>query len=72
MSNVTVVPNAKKSHYSNLVKDVNDNKKFWKIVKPLFSDKVTTNENITLLTIITSSPLTLRLLKSLTTLFLVM
>ena len=35
---VKLVRNGKKSHYSNLsIKDVNDNKKFWKIVKPLFS-----------------------------------
>ena len=45
----TLIRNAKKSHYSNLdIKDVNDNKKFWKIVQPLFLEKVTTNENITL------------------------
>ena len=38
----------KKSHYSHLdIKNVNDNEKFWKIVKPLFSEKVTPNENIT-------------------------
>ena len=37
---VTLVRNAKKFHYSNLnMKDVNDNKKFWKIVNPLFSEK---------------------------------
>ena len=46
---VKLVTSAKKAHYSNLsIKDVNDNKKFWKIVKPLFSEKVNTNENITL------------------------
>ena len=46
---VKLVRNGKKSHYSNLdIKDVNYNKKFWKIVKPLFSEKVTANENITL------------------------
>ena len=33
---VKLVRNAKKSHYSNLdIKDVNNNKKNWKIVKPL-------------------------------------
>ena len=37
---VKLLRNVKKSHYSNLdIKDVNDNKKFWKIVKPLFSQK---------------------------------
>ena len=30
------------------MKGVNDKKKFWKTVKPLFSEKVNTNENITL------------------------
>ena len=46
---VRLVRNAKKSIYSNLdIKDVNDNKKIWKIVKPLFSEKVTANKNITL------------------------
>ena len=35
---ITLVRNAKKSHYSNLdIKGINDNKQFWKIVKPLFS-----------------------------------
>ena len=53
MSNVIVAQNslevAQKAHYSNLsIKDVNNNKKFWKIVKLLFSEKVNTNENITL------------------------
>ena len=34
---VKLVRNAKKSYYSNLdIKDINDNKIFWKIVKPLF------------------------------------
>ena len=33
--------NTKKDYFSNLnVKELNDNKKFWKIVKPFFSDKV--------------------------------
>ena len=46
---VKLVRDAKKAHYGNLsIKDVNDNKKFWKIVKSLFSQKVNTNENITL------------------------
>ena len=44
-----LVKSAKKAHYSNLsTKDVNDNKTFRKIVKLLFSEKVNTNENITL------------------------
>ena len=46
---VKLVRSDKKAYYSNLsIKDVNDNKDFWKIVKPLFSGKVNTNENITL------------------------
>ena len=46
---VKLVRSAKKGYYSNVsIKDVNDNKKFRKIVKPLFSEKVNTNENITL------------------------
>ena len=46
---VKLVRSAKKAYYSNLnIKDVNDNKKFWKIVKPLFFEKVNKNENITL------------------------
>ena len=46
---VKLVRNAKNAHYSNLnIKDVTDNKKFWKTVKPLFSEKVNTKENITL------------------------
>ena len=46
---VKVVRSAKNAHYSNFsVKDVNDNKKNWKILKPLFSEKVNTNRNITL------------------------
>ena len=45
---VKLVRRVKKAHYSNLsIKDVTD-KKFWKIVKPLFSEKINTNENITL------------------------
>ena len=40
---------AKKDYYGNLnEKDVIDNKKFWKTVKPLFSDKVKTSERISL------------------------
>ena len=46
---VKLFSSAKKAHYSNLnIKDVKDNKKFWKTVNPLFSEKVNTNENITL------------------------
>ena len=38
-----------KKDYGNLnEKDLIDNKKFWKTVKPLFSDKVKSSEKITL------------------------
>ena len=44
---VKLVRSAKKAHYSNLsIKDVNENKTFWKIIKPLFSENL--NENIAL------------------------
>ena len=46
---VKLVRSARIAHYSNHnIKDVNDNKIFWKTIKPLFSEKVNTNENITL------------------------
>ena len=46
---VKLVRTTKKAHCSNLsIKDVNHNKKYWKIGKLLFSEKVNTNENITL------------------------
>ena len=45
---VKLVRSSKKAHYSNFnLEDLSDNKKFWKIVKHLFSDKVNTNENMT-------------------------
>ena len=44
---VKLVRSAKKAYYSNLsIKDINDNNKFWKTVKPIFSEKVNTNGNI--------------------------
>ena len=44
---VKLVRGAKKAYYSNLsIKDVNENKTFWKIIKPLFSEN--SNENIAL------------------------
>ena len=40
---------AKSDYYSNLnPNSITDNKKFWKIVKPLFSEKVMSMESITL------------------------
>ena len=39
----------KKNHYANLnLKDIADNKQFWRTVKPLLSDKSKSNEKITL------------------------
>ena len=47
---VSLLRKVKNEYYSNLnEKDVTDNKMFWKIVKPFFSDKVTSSENITLI-----------------------
>ena len=41
---------AKKNYFSNLnVRNVTDNKQFWKTVKPLFSSKAGDNERITLI-----------------------
>ena len=41
---------AKRDYYGNLdVKSITDNRKFWKTVKPLFSEKVQTSSDITLL-----------------------
>ena len=46
---VSLLRKTKKDYYRNLnEKDVIDNKKFWKTVKPLFSDKVKSSEKITL------------------------
>ena len=45
----TLLRKAKKQHFSNLEpKLTTDNKKFWKSVKPLFSDKITVKEIINL------------------------
>ena len=41
---------AKKNYFSNLnVRNVTDNKQFWKTVKPFFSSKAGDNERITLI-----------------------
>ena len=41
---IKLVRSAKKANYNNLsINDDNDNKKNWKILKPLFSEKVNTN-----------------------------
>ena len=44
---VSLVKKAKRNYYENLdLKDINDNKKFWTTVKPLFSNKIKSAENI--------------------------
>ena len=46
---VTLIRKGKKEYYGNLdVKAITDNKKFWKTVKPLFSDKSKSKRTITL------------------------
>ena len=46
---VSVLRKTKKDHYANFnVKDIVDNKQFWRASKPLFSDKTKSNEKITL------------------------
>ena len=44
---VSLVKKAKRDYYENLdLKDLSDNRKFWAIVKPLFSNKIKPAENI--------------------------
>ena len=46
---VNLLRKAKRNHYENLdLKDVDDNKKFWTTVKPLFCSKIKSVESITL------------------------
>ena len=47
---VSLIRQDKKSFFSNLkTKDINDNKTFWKTLKPLFTDKVQIKSKITLI-----------------------
>ena len=47
---VSLLRKTKKAYYSNLnVRDIVDNKKFWKTVKSFFSDKSNNFENISLI-----------------------
>ena len=47
---VKTLRQAKRDYYSNLdMKSITDNKKFWKTMKPLFSEKVQTSSVITLI-----------------------
>ena len=44
---VSLIKKAKRNYYENLdLKDINDNKKFWATVKPFFSNKIKSAENI--------------------------
>ena len=44
---VSLIKKVKRNYYENLdLKDINDNKKFWATVKPLFSNKIKSAENI--------------------------
>ena len=46
---VSLLRKSKREYYSNLdVKNITDNKTFWKTVKPFLSDKVTSTQKITL------------------------
>ena len=47
---VTLLRKARRDYYENLdLGKVNDSKKFWNAVKPIFGNKVTTRNNITLI-----------------------
>ncbi len=47
---VKLLREAKRDYYANIdLKSLNDNRKFWKTVKPLFSDKIKTSSSVTLL-----------------------
>ena len=46
---VSITRKAKRSYYENLdLKDITDSNKFWVTIKPLFSKKIKSTENITL------------------------
>ena len=47
---VNLLRKVKRKYYSSIdISNIHDNKKFWKMVKPFFTDKINTNEQITLL-----------------------
>ena len=47
---VSLTRNEKSKYFANLnIKDVTDNKKFWKTIKPCFSDKSKNSERIVLI-----------------------
>ena len=44
---VNVLRKSKKEYFQNInVKDINDNKKFWKTIKPFFSNKGLNTDNL--------------------------
>ena len=46
---VSILRKAKRSYFENLdIKNFSDNRKFWGTIKPLFSNKVRSNDYITL------------------------
>ena len=46
---VSLLRKSKRDQYNNLnEKNICDNRKFWKVVKPLLSNKIVSNEKITL------------------------
>ena len=47
---VNLVRNEKKNYYGNIdITKITDNKKFWKTIKPLFSNKTNNSDKITLI-----------------------
>ena len=46
---VSLVKKSKKDYYNQInIRDVTDNKKFWKTIKPMFTDKIKHTQNISL------------------------
>ena len=46
---ITLLQKSRREYYQNLsAENVSDNKKFWKVVKPLLSNKIMSSEKITL------------------------
>ena len=46
---VNLLRKVKKNYYNNLnISNIKDNRKYWKTVKPCFTDKINTSEQITL------------------------
>ena len=47
---VSLIRKEKNNYFSNInIRDITDNKRFWKTVKPLFTDKIPTKSKITLI-----------------------